>query len=54
MGALNSRRMIMAIDDDDDSRSRIEDTSEDTDTMDSDSDYGGEHFVAMLHNLINR
>ncbi|XP_066138934.1 DDB1- and CUL4-associated factor 11 isoform X2 [Euwallacea fornicatus] len=44
--------MFMAIDDDEDSRSRIEDTSEDSDTLDSDSDYG-EHFAAMLRNLIN-
>ncbi|XP_050301747.1 DDB1- and CUL4-associated factor 11 [Anthonomus grandis grandis] len=51
MGALNSRSIIMTVDDDDDS-SRIEDTSEDTDTMDSDSD-SGEHFVTMLHNLIS-
>ncbi|KAL1518063.1 hypothetical protein ABEB36_001744 [Hypothenemus hampei] len=50
MGALNSRGM-MFFEDDDDSPSRIEDTSDDTDTLDSDSDYG-EHFVAMLRSLI--
>lgn len=58
MGAINSRRMLVTMNDyqrdDEDSRSRIEDTSDDSDTMDSDSDYAGEHFVAMLRNLITR
>lgn len=44
----------MMIDDDDDSRSRIEDTSEESDSLESDSDSGGENnFVEMLHNLLS-
>ncbi|XP_030766143.1 DDB1- and CUL4-associated factor 11 isoform X2 [Sitophilus oryzae] len=55
MGARNSRRMFMMIDDDDDSVSRIEDTSEDSDdSIESDSDPEEQSFVDMLHSLINR
>ncbi|CAG9771030.1 unnamed protein product [Ceutorhynchus assimilis] len=43
----------MAAADDDDSRSRIEDTSEDSDSMDSESDHYGEHFLVVLRNLIS-
>ncbi|XP_060534668.1 DDB1- and CUL4-associated factor 11 isoform X2 [Cylas formicarius] len=52
MGALNSRRMIMMIDDDEDSSSRIEDTSDELGT-DSDSESNTNNFVEMLHNLIS-
>lgn len=54
MGARNSRRMIMMIDEDDDSVSRIEDTSEDSDSIESDLDAHEQSFVDMLHNLISR
>ncbi|KAF7274074.1 hypothetical protein GWI33_013236 [Rhynchophorus ferrugineus] len=53
MGARNSRRMIMMIDEDDDSVSRIEDTSEDSDSIESDLDSNEQSFVDMLHNLIS-